>query len=286
MTNHVQDLPSPPRAQRVAPPHWPLTQLSRHLQAMEAATSEAALSEAVLEAFDELLAGSDLILCEVSPDPRGGPARRSVLGGRGSFRPLAGLCTSCDGKSPLAQAIGTAMEAGGFVEGPEFSVQVLPRRVGPLLAVAWSGGQEVAGALSLAGRFLLERLDAVQARLRKRGGSPPGAELVAGIVHDLNNLHQVIGMTTEVIRLDTEDRPDIGLMCMEVARASRSAQELLAELSLLAPLRVGPEQMSKRSWIRTKPCSRQSPTGVRFDWTTYRCRLRLRYGRFNWSGYW
>lgn len=219
-------------AEGAAPPEpaspAPMEVVAQTLRALAEAESEAELHAAVFDGISALIDSPDLILCEVVAGANGGPGRRSVLGGRGDYAGLDGLCTTCDGRSPLADVIRAALMGGGEAHSHGLGARAKLRGAAPALALAWGPDQALPADRALAIQLLLDQVSVEQARRRRAGRAAPLA--VAGLAHDANNLLQVIAMSSDALREHTDGDDEAASLCQEIEDAAHRTAGILGEL--------------------------------------------------------
>ena len=232
-----QSLSARRAAERGAPPERdaaepaaaePMAVVAQTLQALAEADSEAELNAAIFAGISALIDSPDLILCEVVAGANGGPGRRSVLGGRGGYAGLDGLCTTCDGRSPLADVIRTALMGGGEAHGQGLGARAKLRGADPAIALAWGPDQSLPGDRALAIQLLLDQVSVEQARRRRASRAAPLA--LAGLAHDANNLLQVIAMSSDALREHTDGDDEAASLCQEIEDAAHRTAGILGEL--------------------------------------------------------
>ena len=209
----------------------PMQIVARTLRAMAEAEADAQLHAATFAGLSALVEAPNLILCEVSPGADGGPGRRSVLGGRGAYGGLDGLCTACDGRSPLADLIRAALMGGGEAHRHGLGAHTKMRERAPALALAWGPDRPVSADHTLAVQLLLEQVSEEQRR--RRPMPPPRGLAIAGLAHDANNLLQVIQMSSDALREHVEGDEDAGALCLEIDEATQRTAGILSELRTL-----------------------------------------------------
>ncbi|MFM2244937.1 MAG: hypothetical protein RL071_1011 [Pseudomonadota bacterium] len=209
-----------------------LSRFAAELIGINAAQDEAEVADRAFAAAQSLIGGEDIILCEIAANADGGPSRRAVLSSGGSYAGLAGLCTACDGRNPLAQAIRGAMIDGGLPVVDGLRAHALPVDGEHSLALAWvdAGAPPAEAEAGLA--LLLDQVRAAHERLR-RAGRPSRALAAAGLAHDVANLLQVVHAGADELAERCAADLEAVSLCGEVAQAATRAERLLHELRAL-----------------------------------------------------